>query len=91
MKHARPLLIYGTNQLFVPKVSSANTTLRVTGFGKFGLKTCFGGWGFVKKLKFGEAKPRRISIFFAINTPTLQVSRVLERKNLKIGGVLEKN
>ena len=28
----------------------------MTGFGKFGLKTCFGGWGFGKKLKFGEAK-----------------------------------
>ena len=27
---------------------------------------------------------------FAINTPTLQVSRVLERTNLKIGGVWEK-
>ena len=26
----------------------------VTGFGKFGLIPCFGGWGLWKKLKFGE-------------------------------------
>ena len=41
-------------------VFSANTPPLVTGFGKFGLKTCFEGWGFGKKLKFGSVLEKKL-------------------------------
>ena len=52
----------------------------MTDFGKFGLKACFGGWGFNFFLQNPQPPKQALEAKF---------SKFLERKKLKAGGVFD--